>query len=225
MHTLLLRLIGPMQSWGVQSRFSVRDTGLEPSKSGVVGLLCAASGRGRDAPIEDLAALTMGVRVDREGHLSRDYHVAGVGGYMKGGGAIERNNVVPSSRYYLADAAFLVGLQGEDMALLSGLQQALLNPVWTLYLGRKAFSPGEPIALEDGLKENTSLLQALQNYPYLGGRTPPARLRAVLEDPSGDQVRPDQPVSFAERRFATRRVRTLFFPPVVQENSLSREVS
>ena len=40
MSTLLLRLAGPMQSWGVQSRFSVRDTGLEPSKSGVIGLLC-----------------------------------------------------------------------------------------------------------------------------------------------------------------------------------------
>ena len=41
MSVLLLRLSGPMQSWGVQSRFTVRDTGLEPSKSGVVGLIAA----------------------------------------------------------------------------------------------------------------------------------------------------------------------------------------
>ena len=31
MSVLLLRLAGPMQSWGTRSRFSNRDTGLEPS--------------------------------------------------------------------------------------------------------------------------------------------------------------------------------------------------
>ena len=77
MSVLLLRLAGPMQSWGVQSRFSVRDTGLEPSKSGVVGLLCAAFGRPREAPLTDLTALRLGVRVDREGRMAKDYHTTG----------------------------------------------------------------------------------------------------------------------------------------------------
>src|SRR5258708_39825081 len=77
MGTLLLRLAAPMQSWGTQSRFVVRDTGLEPSKSGVIGLLCAALGRPREAPVEDLAGLRMGVRVDREGVMQTDYHTAG----------------------------------------------------------------------------------------------------------------------------------------------------
>src|SRR5258706_11213757 len=77
MSTLLLRLAAPMQSWGTQSRFVVRDTGLEPSKSGVIGLLCAALGRPREAPMEDLARLRMGVRVDREGVMQTDYHTAG----------------------------------------------------------------------------------------------------------------------------------------------------
>ena len=40
MSVLLMRLAGPMQSWGTRSRFSNRDTGLEPSRSGVIGLLC-----------------------------------------------------------------------------------------------------------------------------------------------------------------------------------------
>jgi CRISPR system Cascade subunit CasD len=39
MAVLLLRLAGPMQAWGTQSRFVNRDTELEPSKSGVIGLL------------------------------------------------------------------------------------------------------------------------------------------------------------------------------------------
>ena len=47
MATLLLRLQGPMQSWGTTSRFDERDTQLEPSKSGVLGLVCAALGRDR----------------------------------------------------------------------------------------------------------------------------------------------------------------------------------
>ena len=40
MSTLLLRLAGPMQSWGTDSKFDVRRTGREPSKSGVIGLVC-----------------------------------------------------------------------------------------------------------------------------------------------------------------------------------------
>ena len=75
MSVLLLRPVGPMQSWGVQSRFTVRDTGLEPSKSGTVGLLCAALGRCRHEPIADLAAWTRGVRADQEGSAGDDREI------------------------------------------------------------------------------------------------------------------------------------------------------
>jgi len=65
MAVLLLRLMGPMQSWGTQSRFSHRDTDLEPSKSGVIGLLCAAMGKPRDdlETIEKLAKLKMDILI------------------------------------------------------------------------------------------------------------------------------------------------------------------
>jgi CRISPR system Cascade subunit CasD len=215
MSTLLLRLAGPMQSWGVQSRFTVRDTGLEPSKSGVVGLLCAALGRRRDEPMEDLAVLTMAVRVDREGVMQRDYHTAGKGGFLRASGVVEREQVVVSSRYYLADARFLVGLQGHDHALLGEAHAALRDPSWPLYLGRKAFVPGEPVWLADGLRSQGDLLANLTVYPWLGidvGRRQ-ERLRVVVEDPEGAEVRPDQPVSFAQRIFAVRRVRTLYINP------------
>ena len=88
MNTLLLRLGGAMQSWGVQSRFGVRDTGLEPSKSGVLGLVCAALGinRSDDQALVPLAALKMGVRVDWEGLLRVDYHTAK--DVLKAGGGI-----------------------------------------------------------------------------------------------------------------------------------------
>jgi CRISPR system Cascade subunit CasD len=207
MPTLLLRLAGPMQSWGVQSNFTVRDTGLEPSKSGVVGLLCAALERQRDAEIDDLAALRMGVRVDREGQMASDYHTAQ--NVLKAAGGIKKTEV--SRRYYLADARFLVGLEGDDLALLRELHSALAAPHWPLYLGRKAFVPGEPVWLKDGLCTDKPLRVALRDYPWRGHLQPddrPPRLRLVLEDPSGSEVHPDQPVSFAERSFAPRRVST-----------------
>ena len=216
MNVLLLRLSGPMQSWGVQSRFSVRDTGLEPSKSGVVGLLCAALGRRRDDPVADLARLTMGVRVDQEGILARDFHTAM--NVLKAGGGIK--DTEPSTRYYLADARFLVGLEGDDLNLLQELHTALRDPVWPLYLGRKAFVPGEPVWLPDGLRPGEDLETALWDYPWLGWDTKkyPDQVRLVLEDRDGPEVRPDQPLSFAERRFAPRRVRTEFIPaPPVKE--------
>ena len=118
-----------MQSWGTQSRFSTRDTGLEPSKSGVIGLLCAALGLGRDSPLDDLARLRMGVRVDRAGVMEKDYQTAG-GGTLPGGRAYgvhrandARGQTVLSNRYYLADADFLVGLESDDAALLRRLDR------------------------------------------------------------------------------------------------------
>ena len=42
---LVLRLAGPLQSWGSSSRFTRRSTEAFPTKSGIVGLLAAAQGR------------------------------------------------------------------------------------------------------------------------------------------------------------------------------------
>jgi CRISPR system Cascade subunit CasD len=209
MPTLLLRLVGPMQSWGVQSQFGHRDTGLEPSKSGVVGLVCAALGRDRSEPITDLAACTLGVRVDREGVLLSDYHTAS--NLLKAGGGIKGTEL--STRFYLADAAFLVGLHSQDAKMLSLAAAALRRPRWMLALGRKAMVPSEPVAFDaavgDGIVD-LPLREALQVPARL--RPPRSwedqRVRLVLEDPHGPFVRPDQPISFARgaRRFSDRRI-------------------
>ncbi|MFH2102436.1 MAG: type I-E CRISPR-associated protein Cas5/CasD [Chloroflexota bacterium] len=220
MNTLLLRLSGAMQSWGVQSRFGMRDTGLEPSKSGALGLVCAALGidRADDESLAPLAALKMGVRVDREGVLKVDYHTAGESGYLRAGNDVERKNVILSNRYYLADALFLVGLAGNDLVLLERIHTALRNPVWPLFLGRKAFVPGELLWLEDGLKPGKTLVDALKEFHSLSARPAPERLRLVLEDQQdGSVVRSDQPLSFAQgnRRFAPRRLTVVFMPAPV----------
>jgi CRISPR system Cascade subunit CasD len=149
----------------------------------------------------------LGVRVDREGVLTYDYHTAQ--DVLKAGGGLKDTEV--SRRYYLADASFLVGLEGE-LSLLRLLHAALHDPVWPLYLGRKAFAPGDPIWLADGLQAGVGLEAALRAYPWQirPGQAQPERLRLVLEDAGGSEVRPDQPLSFqsSARRFAPRRIKT-----------------
>lgn len=209
MATLLMRLQGPLQSWGTSSRFDERDTQLEPSKSGVLGLVCAALGRDRSKPVEDLAELRMGVRVDREGVPMRDFQTAT--GVLIATGKPNLGRTVVSPRFYLSDAAFLVGLEGEDENLLAQIHSALRAPVWPLALGRKSFVPGCPVWLPDGLSA-LPLMEALKSYPRLtqaqrADKEKP--LRCLLEDPAEGAVRLDQPVApFAERRFGPRFVKS-----------------
>lgn len=217
MATLLLCCMAPIQSWGTQSHFSIRDTGREPSKSGIVGLLCAALGRSRSEPVKDLASLKMGVRVDREGRLLRDFHTAGKEGFLRASGSIESENVILTHRYYLTDAAFLIGLESPDLDWLTTLSHALHSPRWMLCLGRKACVPSQPVWLKDGLRPDQTLCDALETYPWLGKNEDEyhklSPLRLVYDDPeNGIEVRHDYPLSFAKgnRQFIPRRVTTTF---------------
>ena len=222
MSVLLMRLAGPMQAWGTQSRFSVRDTGLEPSKSGVIGLLCAALGKPRHETsgdgfptLADLARLRMAVRVDRPGTMLADYHTAQDVAKADGQRPRRRGDptfTVTSTRYYLADADFLVGLAG-PADLLRDLDTALGNPTWPLYLGRRAFLPAMSVRVADGLRKDGELPDALKTQPWwkrTERENPPETLRIVVEtdEPVEGEVRNDIPLSFVSRRrsFAVRRV-------------------
>ena len=228
MPTLLLRLCGPMQSWGTRSRFTERDTELEPSKSGVLGLLCAALGLPRHEPIDQapnsLAELRMGVRVDHEGTLARDYHTAGGAGdgVRRADGTASRDAVV-SNRYFLAEADFLVGLEGSDRELLERLEAALHAPRWQIFLGRKSFVPSVPVHLPGGGLRDADLEVALQAeaWPleplaFVAATDKRPRLRCIFERQPGatTEVRMDQPLgaAFLERNFGPRWVETRFLP-------------
>jgi CRISPR system Cascade subunit CasD len=217
MSCLVLALTGPAQSWGLAARFALRDTGFEPSKSGVVGLLAAAMGHHRHDDIADLAALRMGVRVDHEGSVVRDYHTA-LGPVR----ANRRGNpdAVVSNRYYLADAAFLVALESKDEDLLGNLDQALAAPRWPLFLGRKSFPPAGPLGrgvvageLDQILGTHALIDPSTHRHCQLSERLEVGekiRLRTVVEVTPSEATasRHDQPVSFDARRFAPRPVRT-----------------
>lgn len=206
-HTLLLRLVGPMQSWGFRSRFDNRDTALEPTRSGVIGLLCAALGWGRDSDLEPFQSLKMGVRVDAAGRVMVDYHTAQR--VAKAGGGIA--GTLQSWRYYLSDARFLVGLQCDNVQFLQDLEDALKNPVWPLFLGRKSFVPSLPVHLPHGGIRAGDVETALCAEPWRAvwrGEKPPEALRLILESEDSSQgvAAGDVPLDFAARRFGLRSI-------------------
>ena len=212
MSTLLLRLAGPMQAWGADSRFDIRKTNREPTQSGVIGLLAAALGLRRDEPLDALAALRMGVRVDREGVLLRDFHMAhgAKSSYM-------------TQRYYLCDALFLVGVFSEDEALMRRLEEAVRHPAFPLFLGRRSCPPEGRVCL--GLRAAT-LEDALKSEPSLSARGTSEQVRIVLEDPTGMARLRDVPISFSpfNRQYGYRAAREIWLNRPTDEHDPMREL-
>lgn len=195
-----------MMSWGDHSRFTIRDTRREPTKSAVLGLLCAALGRPRWEPVADLVALKMGVRINQEGVVQCDYHT--VLDSIKSSGS--KGDTVISQRYYVADADYLVGLEGDDRPLLETLDTALQFPTWQLYFGRKSFVPSRP--LQVGIVDEP-LLKALEYQLRRKGKALPKlpkQLRCVVEVPDSFDVRQDVPIDWQKRLFGSRCVEPHF---------------
>lgn len=210
MKSVLLRLEGPLQAWGTQGRYAIRETDSEPSKSGVLGLVGCALGMARDdaQQLGRLRQLRMAVRVDRPGRAMRDLHTVGAGtfrGRAHGMWGLKDKTVV-TQRYYLVDAAFTVALAHDDDAFVEQIAGALSDPVWPLFLGRRSCVPSEPVLL--GLVEGGAE-QALLRAPLARGAA--SRLRLVADVATGEvgMQRADDPVSFtsADRQFAFRNVR------------------
>ncbi len=165
---LLLWLEGPLQSWGHDSRFGRRDTLPFPTKSGVLGIICAALGAGGKQTdlLAKFADLDMQIcvysRRNSKGGpaprepLLRDFHMVG-SGYddtdpwqsllipktSEGKKAVGGGSKM-TFRYYLQDRIFAVLLQ-VPTEQCDTVTHALRHPVWDLYLGRKNCAPTEYI--------------------------------------------------------------------------------
>lgn len=235
---LAMRFEAPMQAWGDSARWSVRDTRPEPTFSGIIGLVAAASGWGLDADGDErVAALSgtvrLGVRADREGTPLRDYHTIGGTrsgretpwtGLLTAEGKTKRTATTAalhtevSERNYLCDACYLVMLEA-DAATLAAIETAVRAPTWPPFLGRKACVPSAPLI--PALPETPPIVSgpladAIRAYPWLGRSTDtrPAHLRAVVDEATGVRagmrsLRHDVPKSFRRRLFVHRYVREL----------------
>ena len=159
MKYLLLWLEAPLQSWGADSRFDFRKTMDAPTKSGIFGLLLAASGD--SGPQEELLARMADAPlsvVDFDGFTPRltDFHMVG-NGYDKND-KWQRLNIplTPAKsiavnggarltyREYLQDRRFAAVLGLPD-DLADKFATVLQSPVFDLYLGRKCCAPTDLI--------------------------------------------------------------------------------
>ncbi len=165
---IVLRLAGPLQSWGEHSTFSERDTLRFPTRSGIIGLLAAAEGIERGQSLGKFDPLSVTVRVDRPGVLLRDFHTTG-GGLPRartiptasGGRRSEGTAIVVTRRWYLSDAVFTIALSGPD-DLIGDIASHLRTPHWQPYLGRRSCPPDQPLFLrltpEDPVRELRELV-------------------------------------------------------------------
>ena len=129
MAVLALKLSGPFQSWGTSLKLRDHETDTMPSKSGVLGIVAAAFGRRRDADISDLCALRFGVRSDDPGSLLRDFQTSHIWSLDKDGKVYSKNaDSYTGSRFYLQDACFTVGLEG-NREELEKCAEALKHPI------------------------------------------------------------------------------------------------
>ncbi len=211
---LALRLEGPLQSWGFDSQYNRRNTGLMPTRSAIAGMCCAALGHPRGSANEQEFLAAFGsvcmtaIAIPRNGmkrelpvRRLQDYHT--VQNTRTAEGKIKDCHI--THRQYLADAAFGVLLEGEE-SLLKQVADALENPVWGVWLGRKACIPTAPVLA--GLRSDwDEALRLLVGTRPLESFT---RQEEVENFADGRDSLPDVPVSFASERrlFSPRRVKT-----------------
>lgn len=210
MSVLLLRLAGPLQSWGVTSRFVRRTTEAAPTKSGIIGLLAAAQGRRRNDPIEDLVGLRLAVRTDQQGELLRDFHTAHH--------LVSGDSMPLSERFYWADAVFVAGIEAEQQ-VVAGLADALADPAFPIYLGRRSCVPAGRVIL--GVEQDHDLETVMRTTPWQAGSVHRRRLRrqklvpltvqadaGVLDGVAPSRRLQDVPFSFSPegRQYGTREV-------------------
>ena len=215
---LTLMLDAPLQSWGFASRFQRRTTGLHPTKSGVIGLICAAMGIGKGTDTEretlpQLAALKMtSIAIARDYPRVEDFHT--VQGTKRASGKPNSDPVV-TRRQYLMNTRFGVILAG-DRALLERMAVALQDPVWGVWFGRKSCIPAQPVfvtlasVFEDAWQ---AILRKLEMDEALPLKTF-TRVEETTDFAAGTDSFNDQPVSFGRadsstegRVFTVRRVR------------------
>lgn len=177
MHQYLsFQLYGVLASWGEQAVGESRHSATHPSRSAILGLLAAALGIKREEE-QALAVLSdsvaMGFKVIHNGLVLKDYHTIQTPPEDKKAKhrytrrdelRSEKVGTVLSSREYRQDALSLVAvwLNKESHYSLDVLAQALKQPKFQLYLGRKSCPLSLPI--NPSVRDAESFKHALDSY-------------------------------------------------------------
>lgn len=220
MSGLVLRLAGPLQSWGEHSMFADRDTQRHPTRSALIGMFAAAQGLPRGEPLDRYAPLQLTVRIDRPGTYLTDFHTAG--------GGLPRDRTVPTAdghrrpagtativtrRAYLSGAVFTVAAEGPK-TLIAEITTALRCPHWQPYLGRRCCPPDQPLLLRADATDPVGELRQRAPLPNL--HIPPGQdhvdVDMITELPAAQPGTMtelnDTPITFSrhDRRYSLRAV-------------------
>jgi CRISPR system Cascade subunit CasD len=211
---LILKLHGPMQAWGEHTFEGLRPSANFPTRSGILGLLGACLGIGRNEydRLEALAdSVGMAVRVDehlvpqREGTRPvkmvkmTDYHT--VKDAREEYTGLKSHETIQTWREYLYDAEFTVALWLRDNAAmaLDELEAAVKTPYFTPYLGRRSCPLARP--LFHSRVSGGDVVEALQSIAPQGGTI-------YSEEQIGSQLKRvrDVPLIRQPRQFAGRNI-------------------
>ena len=215
MSCALLWLEAPLQSWGADSRFGRRSTLPFPTRSGIMGLVCCALGKGGEQ-VEWLAkwgplkqTIEAFARKGFRPAILRDFHMVGSGYDSKNPW---QDMLIPKTsegkrpvgggsrityRYYLQDMAFACALELPDDEMES-VKNGLQSPVWNICLGRKNCVPTEQVFRGIFEKEEDALEKALQ---IANGKDRREMFRVKDGEHEGETfVLNDVPLSFGLRK-------------------------
>ena len=219
---LAIRLIGPFQSWGFDSQYNRRNTGLMPTKSAIAGMCCAAFGYNRGCEEEkeflvkfvklQMTAIAIPRILKRQVYSEekklelkvcrmQDYHTVENTRDAKGN---MKKHAILTNRQYLTDASFGIILEG-GKELLQEIAKQLINPVWGIWLGRKTCVPTAPVFA--GLKGSKDEALELLGINSIGKYTSQIEVDVFAE---GRDSISDNPISFEsdKRKFSPRRIKT-----------------
>jgi CRISPR system Cascade subunit CasD len=231
---LVFTLAAALGSMGDVAGHERRGSWTWPGRSAVIGLMAAALGIRRDGDFAPLDALSVAIAVFDPGVAMRDYHTvqtvptAAVRRPQSRPLALRQAgydlNTTITLRDYRAGALYGVAVAGEG---LQPIAQALDNPTFHLYLGRKSCPLAAPLAPRIVLASDASTaLKALRLPPWWPQDKRVAQMLIADEAEPGNgrlELRHDQAVDRRLWHFTSRRARILSVDirPLEAENDVS----
>lgn len=203
---LILKLQGPLQSWGKHSFEGLRPSEAFPGRSALLGLLGACLGIDRDDRTNQKAlasSVAFAVRVDQREYQPQkmtDYHTVKDARIDYQG--LKSHETIQTWREYWQDTVYTVAIWNLPGATISleQLKCAVQKPVFTPVLGRRSCPITRP--LFEAMHEANTALAALAHIAPVNGVV-------YSEESDGKdrqiQVR-DVPIVEQPRQFASRRV-------------------
>ncbi|MCA0270878.1 MAG: type I-E CRISPR-associated protein Cas5/CasD [Proteobacteria bacterium] len=213
---LIFQLTAALGSMGELAGHERRGSLTWPGRSALVGLMAAAMGIRRDGDFSALDGLSVAVAIFSPGDALRDYHTVETvpsaaarrpqsrPAAMAEAGKLKTNTTI-TLRDYRTGPLYGVAVWG---GALEPIRDALLRPVFTLYLGRKSCPLAAPLAPEIvGADSPEVALEALRLPGWRADTTAKVMISDGYPDAARQEIRHDIASDrrlwhFAPREFA-----------------------